>query len=43
LLEVLLELKDVPAARLAAKDYLAHHPGGAWEQLATRLSQGAAP
>jgi hypothetical protein len=43
LLEVLLELRDVPAARLAAKDYLVHHPGGAWEQLATRLSQGAAP
>ncbi len=43
LLEVLLELNDVPAARLAAKDYLAHHPGGAWEQLATRLSQGATP
>lgn len=43
LLEVLLELNDVPAARLAAKDYLAHHPGGAWEQLANRLSQGATP
>lgn len=43
LLEVLLESKDLPAAREAARDYLAHHPGGAWAHLAKKLEQAGPP
>lgn len=39
LLETLLELQDLPAAREAARDYLAHHPGGAWEGVAAPLAR----
>jgi len=39
LLEALLELQDLPAAREAARDYLEHHPGGAWEGVALPLTR----
>jgi hypothetical protein len=37
LLEVLLELDAVGEARGAARDYLAHHPQGAWADLAKKV------
>jgi hypothetical protein len=37
LLEVLLDLQDLPAAKAAARDYLANHPAGAWANLAKKL------
>lgn len=37
LIEVLLELDQQKEARAAARDYLEHHPRGAWSGLATRL------
>ena len=37
LIEVLLELDQQNEARAAARDYLQHHPRGAWSGLATRL------
>ena len=43
LLETLLELQDLPAAREAAKDYLSHHPGGAWEGVAAPLARSLSP
>ncbi len=42
LLEVLLELEELPAAREAAADYLQNHPTGAWAGLAKKLA-GASP
>lgn len=41
LLEVLLELEDLPAARQVAHDYLRHHPNGAWERVASQLVVGS--
>lgn len=43
LLEVLLELEDLPAARRAARDYLQHHPTGAWARLARGVPGGPPP
>ncbi|MDP1821696.1 MAG: FecR domain-containing protein [Archangium sp.] len=40
LLELLLDKRDLPAAREMAREYLEHHPGGAWAQLALRLEAG---
>ena len=42
LMEALLELEDVQAARTAAVDYQRHHPGGAWAGLAARVLAGDA-
>lgn len=43
LMEVLLELQDLPAARAAAHAYLQFHPAGAWSSLAQRVVKQAAP